>query len=168
MCDHISIGNNLRYMELHYKKVNLSVDLPKCFFYIPIISEHCELLSANDKDSSRTVVLPIDSVIEKTVSIAERLSETDVSAPVKITEIGQEIKNQIIEHIDNTRLSASWTAEIRHMVASFNSLLAKLEIYIGDLHRILIKDIGKDVGLYFRDLLKTIEDEIERVIHIHN
>ena len=152
---------------------------------MPSISDRCELLKAHIEGSSKTIMLPIDSIIEKTVAIAEQLSETDVSAPIKITEIEislidlktnvlyieieQAIKNQLIEHIDNMKESASSTVdEIRHMVAAFNSVLGKIEIYTINLHRFLTKEKGNGIRLEFEEFLEKIENEIERIILIAN
>ena len=147
------------------------------------ISDFCTLISANGNGNSTAIVLPIDAVVEKTVSIAERLAETDVSLPIKITEIRialidlktsvlysrieQEVKDQVLEYIDDMRNSAGTTAdEIRRMIAAFNNVLPKIEIYIKDLYKSLIKNNGNEIGPKFKEFLRQIESEVERLIHI--
>jgi hypothetical protein len=151
--------------------------------YIPGISDYCQRQSENSGGNPTTLVLPIDSVVEKTVAIAERLSETDVSAPIKITEvkislidlktnvlysqIEQTTKDQLITQIEDMKSSAALTIdEIHKMLASFNGALSKMEIYTKNLFRFLTnKADGNKIELQFETYLENIENEIERIIH---
>ncbi|UJR17018.1 hypothetical protein I4U23_003916 [Adineta vaga] len=51
------------------------------------ISQYYAQYSTSNNDNSSKVTLPIDSFVDKTVQLAKRLSETDVSASIKLTEI---------------------------------------------------------------------------------
>ncbi len=151
--------------------------------YIPGISDYCQQQSEKSGGNPTTLVLPIDSVVEKTVAMAERLSETDVSAPIKITEvkislidlktnvlysqIEQTTKDQLITQIEDMKSSAALTIdEIHKMLASFNGALAKMEIYTKNLFRVLTnKADGNKIELQFETYLENIENEIERIIH---
>ena len=73
--------------EYMVKRLIILLVCQNIFGYIPLISNCCVILSQNNGGNSTTVILPIDSVVEKTVAIAERLSEVDVSAPIKIAEV---------------------------------------------------------------------------------
>jgi hypothetical protein len=150
---------------------------------IPGISDYCQLQSENSGGNPTTLVLPIDSVIEKTVAIAERLSETDVSAPIKITEvkislidlktnvlysqIEETTKDQLIKQIEDMKSSAALTIdEIHKMLASFNGALSKMAFYTNNLFRVLTnKADGNKIELQFETYLENIESEVERIIH---
>jgi hypothetical protein len=119
---------------------------------LPYISDHCELLSKTNDGNSTMVSLPVNSFLEKTVELAERLSDTDVSATVKLTEVkislidlkvnvmyselNQLTKDQLQKQIGTIKDSVqSATNGMHKMLASFKSALTKMEIYTNNLFK---------------------------------
>ena len=162
--------------------------------YLPGTSYYCTHYSTLNDGNSTMPSLPIHSVVEKTVELAERLSDADVSAPIKLTEIkialidlktsvsfshlDRNTKDQLLAQIDVITSSVGSTRnEIHKMLAVFNGVLKHLDIYTNNLYRLLtdeteVTSSRSKFPPQLKQYLENIEREIERTIkiasHVHS
>ncbi|CAF1225922.1 unnamed protein product [Adineta steineri] len=129
--------------------------------------------------------LPIDSFVDKTVQLAKRLSETDVSIPNDLTQVekslidlrtsvlysrmDQQEKNRFIRHITDIKDSVNLTTNITHKIlASFVRALSKLEIFSSHLLRLLTNkkvkaDDKNETESKFEEVLQHTKVEVDRI-----
>ena len=157
--------------------------LPGFIASISRVSKFCEQTPGKiDGNRTTRAAAALDSILINSVSIAEQLSETDISVPIKIAEVklslidlqtniafsqlDQTTKSELQGGIDEVKSSAtSAISKVYRMLASFNGALAKIEIYTRSLFNILAKKTGsKEIPSELKAYLEHIESEVERIM----
>jgi len=168
------------------KKLFILLICQSIFGYVPLISNYCTPLSESGSTNSIMVSLPVEPLVEKTVQLAEHLSETNVSMPIKLAivkislfDLKSSVKHSQIEENTKQKLSKQigiikdgiddTTSKIHTMLATICGALTKMEIYTDSLTKHLLDQTGvtniqNQAEQHFQQYLVQIESQVDRVI----